>query len=29
MFEDSRELIEDLDNEIQEKFYEWQDNNYE
>lgn len=28
-YEETRELIEDLDNEIDDKFYEWQDNNYE
>jgi hypothetical protein len=28
-YDDTRELIEDLDNDLDEKFYEWQDNNYE
>ena len=28
-YEETRELIEDLENEIDDKFYEWQDNNYE
>jgi hypothetical protein len=28
-YEDTRELIEDLDNEIDDAFYTWQDNNYE
>jgi hypothetical protein len=28
-YEDTREAIEDLDNEIDDKFYEWQDNNFE
>ena len=28
-YEDTRELIEDLDNEMDDKFYEWQDNNAE
>ena len=28
-FDETRELMEDLDNEIQDAFYEWQDNNYE
>lgn len=28
-YDETRELIEDLDNELDEKFYQWQDNNYE
>lgn len=28
-YEETRELIEDLENQIDDKFYEWQDNNYE
>ena len=28
-FDDTRELIEDIDNDIKDKFYKWQDNNYE
>lgn len=28
-YDDTRELLEDLDNELTEKFYQWQDNNYE
>lgn len=28
-YDETRELMEDIDNEIQEKIYEWQDNNYE
>ena len=28
-FDDTKELIEDIDNDIRDKFYEWQDNNYE
>ena len=28
-YDDTRELMEDLDNDIQDKIYEWQDNNYE
>ena len=28
-FDETRELIEDLDNDIQDKIYEWQDANYE
>lgn len=28
-YEQTRELIEDLDNELDDAFYEWQDNNYE
>ena len=28
-YDETRELLEDLDNEIDDKFYEWQDNNYE
>ena len=29
VFDDTKELIEDIDNDIKDKFYEWQDNNYE
>ena len=28
-YDETRELIEDLDNQLDEKFYQWQDNNYE
>ena len=28
-YDDTRELLEDLDNDLTEKFYQWQDNNYE
>jgi hypothetical protein len=28
-YEDTRESIEDMDNEIQDQFYEWQDNNFD
>lgn len=28
-YDETRELIEDLENELDDKFYEWQDNNYE
>lgn len=28
-YDETRELIEDLDNDLDEKFYQWQDNNYE
>ena len=28
-YADTRELIEDIDNEIQDQFYEWQDNNFD
>lgn len=28
-YDETRELIEDLDDELEEQFYQWQDNNYE